>query len=247
MKREKKLMNKVIHYCWFGNNEKPEKVKRCIESWKRYLPDFEVREWNENNFDINCCNYVKEAYKAGKYAFVADYARFYALSEYGGLYFDTDVEIIRPMDDILGERPFAGYETDTYVAPGLVLWEPNIHSELMKIMLDMYKSQSFFNEDGSLNKTTICIYFTEALCEYGLKQDGEMQLLDNGYLIYPKEYFCPFDDRTGVLNITENTYTIHWYDKTWMSRGMILRNRVTRIIHRYLGIDSMRWIKKLIK
>ena len=104
------MIPKIIHYCWFGGNPLPELAIKCIESWKKYLPDYEIKEWNESNFDINCCAYVREAYEAKKWAFVSDYARFWILYQHGGLYFDTDVELIKSIDDLIVKGAFMGCE-----------------------------------------------------------------------------------------------------------------------------------------
>ena len=116
------MITKMIHYCWFGEKEKPQIVEKCINSWKKFFPDFEIMEWNEKNFDIHYNKYVEEAYKSGKFAFVSDVARFYALEKFGGIYFDTDVEVVKDFGELLNDEAFAGFETDEYVAPGLVLW-----------------------------------------------------------------------------------------------------------------------------
>ena len=183
-------MSKIIHYCWFGGSEKPPIVKKCIDSWKEYFPDFEIMEWNEQNFDIHNNRYVEEAYQSKKYAFVSDVARFYALEKFGGLYFDTDVEVIKDFAPLLDQEAFAGFETDEYINPGLVLWVKEKNNRLMKEMLNYYEGLSFIREDGSFNTTTICIYFTEILKQYGLIGNGKMQRCGN-ITIYPKEYFLP--------------------------------------------------------
>ena len=169
-------MSKIIHYCWFGGSEKPPIVKKCIDSWKEYFPDFEIMEWNEQNFDIHNNRYVEEAYQSKKYAFVSDVARFYALEKFGGLYFDTDVEVIKDFAPLLDQEAFAGFETDEYINPGLVLWVKEKNNRLMKEMLNYYEGLSFIREDGSFNTTTICIYFTEILKQYGyLKFAGQKE------------------------------------------------------------------------
>ena len=232
-------MSKIIHYCWFGKKEKPQVVEKCINSWKKFFPDFEIMEWNEKNFDIHYNKYVEEAYKSGKFAFVSDVARFYALEKFGGIYFDTDVEVIKDFGGLLNDEAFAGFETDEYIAPGLVLWVKGKHNEFMQKMLKYYEDLSFINEDGTYNTTTICIYFTELLKQYGLVGNGEKQKCGT-FTIYPKEYFCPFNDQTGVLKKTENTYAIHWYSKTWMESKQKIRNKFTRILHRFFGTDCFR-------
>lgn len=237
------MTTKIIHYCWFGENKKPELVQKCIESWKKYFPDFQIIEWNETNFDIHFNNYTEEAYCAGKYAFVSDVVRFWALERYGGLYFDTDVEVIKNFDDLLKQEAFAGFETNEYVAPGLVLWVKNKHNKLMKEMLEYYENVSFIKLDGTYNTTTICIYFTELLKKYGFYGNNKKQKC-GPFTIYPKEYFCPFNDQTGVLSKTDNTYAIHWYSKTWMTSREKRRNKITRVFHKYFGVNCFRRFRK---
>lgn len=220
------MIPKVIHYCWFGRNPLPSLAIKCIESWRKYLPDYEIKEWNEDNFDVNIIPYTQEAYQVGKYAFVSDYARFWILYKYGGLYFDTDVEVIKPMDDIIARGPFMGCEKDVSdtsvasVAPGLGLY---------KEILEMYSKLSFVNKDGTYNQKTIVQYTTEILCEYGLKEGNEIQECA-GVWIYPKEYFCPLD-QTLTLHITSNTRSIHHYDSSWLSP----QKRIIKKIKRFLG------------
>lgn len=230
------MIPKTIHYCWFGREEKPKLVLRCIESWRVYFPDFEVKEWNEDCFDIHCNTFVKEAYNIKKYAFVSDYVRFWALYHFGGLYFDTDVEVIKPFDGLLDDEAFAGLETDDYAAPGLVLWCKNKNNIILHEMLDTYSTIKFLNSDGTFNTVTVCVYFTEALKKYGFAKGNKKQICGD-FTIYPIEYFCPYNDLTGVLKKTTNTYAIHWYHKSWMTKKQIYQNKLTRILHRIFGID----------
>ncbi len=229
-------MVKKIHYCWFGGAKKSPVIKKCIASWKKYFSDWEIIEWNESNFDVNCNIYVRQAYAAKKWAFVSDYVRFYILEKFGGLYFDTDVEVIRPFDDILQNESFAAFETDNFIAPGLVLYaqEPNNH--IIKKVREWYDSARFIDDNGVRIKINVCGIFTNILNEYGFKPDGSLQIC-GGMKLYPKDYFCPFDDATGVLKKTKNTYSIHWYDKSWMPMSKIIRNKITRVLHRCLGTD----------
>lgn len=232
------MIPRVIHYCWFGGNPLPEMAKKCIESWKKFLPDYEIKEWNESNFDVNIIPYTAEAYKAKKYAFVSDYARFWILYKYGGLYFDTDVQVIKNMDDIIVRGPFMGCEReanneatpmDMGVAPGLGLGV-NPGLGLYKEMLDLYATLHFINKSGAYNPKTVVSYTTEMLCKYGLKQTSEIQKCA-GVLVYPKEYFCPKDFETKKLNITDNTVCIHHFDGSWMSQTA----KIKRIVQRILG------------
>ncbi len=233
-------MNKTIHYFWFGGNEKGKTIEQCIDSWRKYFPDFEIKEWNESNFDVRQNKYISQAYDAKKYAFVSDFARFKILHEQGGLYFDTDVEVITPFYELLELDAFAGFETDEFVAPGLVLWAKEPGNKMLGEILDTYSQLEFINPDGTQNTITICKYFTDLLKKYGLKNDdGTVQKIGS-FSVFPKEFFCPFNDLTGVLNKTENTCAIHWYAKSWMSKKDIIRNRITRILHRFLGVDFFR-------
>ena len=237
-------MNKTIHYFWFGGNPKSELIEKCIESWKKYFPDFEIKEWNEGNFDIRQNKYISQAYDAKKFAFVSDFARFKILHEQGGLYFDTDVEVIKPFGSFLENEAFVGFESEAYLNPGLVLWAKEPGNEMLGEILETYSGLEFLNPDGTQNTTTICIYFTDLLKKYGLNTDNGKIQTCGSFTVYPKEYFCPFNDLTGVLNKTENTCAIHWYSKSWMNSRQILRNKITRIIHRYLGIDFLRRFRK---
>ena len=227
--------NKTIHYCWFGQKEKPAIIKKCIESWHKWFPDYVIYEWNEANFDVNCNVYVKQAYMAKKYAFVSDYVRFWALEKYGGIYFDTDVEVVKDFSNLLDNEAFAGFETEEYVAPGLVLFVKNPHNEIMRKTREWYDAASFLDDTGERIKINVCNIFTNILKEYGFQANGKLQNC-GGMVLYPKDYFCPFDDATGRLHKTENTYAIHWYAKSWMSKRKILRNKITRVLHRIFGV-----------
>ncbi len=218
----KQMIPKIIHYCWFGRNPLPEIAIKCIESWKKYCPDYEIKEWNEDNFDVNIIPYTKQAYAAKKYAFVSDYARFWILYKYGGLYFDTDVEVIKPLDEVVARGPFMGCENNVKlpgatvptVAPGLGLGV-NPGLGLYKELLDVYSTFNFVNTDGTLNTKTIVDYTTEILVKHGLKSTNEIQKCA-GVWIYPKEYFCPKNVSTKILKITSNTVSIHHYDGSWL-------------------------------
>lgn len=239
-------MTKIIHYCWFGGNQKSKMVLRCIESWKRFFPDWEIREWNESNFDVRMNLYVHQAYEAKKWAFVADYCRFWALEKFGGLYFDTDVEVIRSFDPLLHQEAFSGFETDEFVAPGLVLYAKEPHNEIIRATREYYDNAHFLDENGERIKRNVCGIFTGMLKDFGFQGNGQLQSCGT-MTIYPKDYFCPFDDATGLLKKTENTYSIHWYDKTWMSKRKIIRNKCTRILHRIFGTDIRQRIGALRK
>ena len=208
------IIPNIIHYCWFGKNDKPELVLKCINSWKKYLPNYEIKEWNEENFNINIIPYTQEAYETKKYAFVTDYARFWILYNYGGLFFDTDVEIIKPLDKIIAKGAFMGKEENLLVNPGLGIGSPK-EFPLYKELLKIYSTAHFKNTDGSINKKTIVHYTSELLLTKGLKKDNKIPNID-GLLIYPQEYFCPGTYKSDKFRITKNTHTIHHYAATWV-------------------------------
>ena len=212
---------KIIHYCWFGRNPLPELAQKCIASWKKFFPDYEIKEWNEDNYDVNKIPYIKEAYEAKKYAFVSDYARFDVLYQYGGIYFDTDVEVIKSFDEILKNGPFMGCERNgteneaskVAVNPGLGFsMIPGM--ETIKLILDEYHKSSFITEQGLNTLKTIVVFTTDELEKLGLQNCNEPQSI-GGFMIYPKQYFSPKDLDTKKLTITKNTYSIHHYDASW--------------------------------
>lgn len=242
---QESMIPKIIHYCWFGNNPKPQLIEKCIASWEKKCPDWEIIEWNEHNFDIYCNVFCRQAYENKKWAFVSDYARFYVLNMFGGVYLDTDVEVIKPLDVFLSNKLFAGYETDNWVAPGLILGSIPEHP-ILKKLLDLYDNISFINEDGSENCKTVGKFFTAVLNDYGFKLNGKYQELE-GVAIYPKDFFCPLNDLTGVMKKTKNTHTIHWYSKSWLPTKIRIRTKITRVCHRVFGIQCFDWIKRIRK
>jgi mannosyltransferase OCH1-like enzyme len=227
---EKALIPKVIHYCWFGRGPMPTLALKCIQSWNKYMQAYKIIEWNEDNFDVNCCIYVKQAYKAKKYAFVSDYARFHILYHHGGIYMDTDVEVLRPLDALLNNQMFAGFETDTGVNPGLIFGSVK-ETELVKEILDSYKDRVFIKEDGTLNTETVVKYTTEILVRNGLQLNGKLQNI-NGMVVYPKDYFCPLDYKANNLDITHNTYTIHHFAGSWLTKEELRKKQLEKIIGR---------------
>ena len=231
------MIPKIIHYCWFGGNPLPALAVKCIESWKEYLPDYEIKEWNENNFDVYINQYTTEAYQAKKYAYVSDYARFWALYNEGGLYFDTDVEIIKPLDDIIAKGPFMGCEKDgdglqNYpdVAPGLIVGcEP--HSKIIKELFSIYDTFSFIAENPGASTglyKTVVAYTSEILVKHALTTAQGIQQVDD-ITIYPKEYFNPLE-HINQLKITKNTRTIHHYAGTWIPKRYKLQRAFIRMI-----------------
>ena len=224
-------IKKVIHYCWFGGKPLPKSAEKCIASWKKYLPEYEIVRWDERNFDVNMIPYSKEAYAAGKYAFVSDFARFWILYNYGGVYFDTDVEVIRPVDDILAKGDFLGVESNQ---DGVITVNPGLGfaatqgSAMMGELIDLYRTFHFLNTDGTPNLKNIVEITTEYLSARGLENSDEIQQCC-GFTIYPKDYFCPIDYDTRELKITENTRTIHHYAESWVPRSTRFKNALSRL------------------
>jgi len=211
------MIPKIIHYCWFGHNKKSELIKNCIKSWKKFCPDYEIKEWNEDNFDIFSNTYAKEAYENKKWAFVADYVRVCVLQEYGGIYLDTDMEILKPLDNLLNKSGFIGFESKDYVAMGIIGVEKNNHwiNEFAK----QYQDRHFMMDDGKLDLSTNVALGTKLLKElYHLELNGEYINIKNVMEIFPIDYFYPKDFYTGKMTLTENTITIHHYDNSWYSK-----------------------------
>lgn len=226
------MIPKIIHYCWFGRGPLPKSAIKCINSWRKFFPGYEIKEWNEDNFDVNIIPYTAEAYKAKKYAFVSDYARMWILYHYGGIYFDTDVEVIKPMTDIVARGPFMGIEGISAnevanVAPGLGLGF-DIKNQICKQILDLYSTDNLINCDGY-----IVPFATKVAQKLGAKATNAIQNLP-GITIYPSEYFNPYDYLNGKLNITPNTRTIHWFDASWLSQWGKLKYKLGRIYRKFL-------------
>ncbi len=226
------MIPKIIHYCWFGGSSKPESVQKCINSWKKYCPDYKIIEWNENNFDIHYMPFIEQAHEAKKYAFVSDVARLMVVYENGGLYFDTDVEVIKNFDDLLDNKAFLGFENNEYVASGLGFGS-EAGVEFFKEHIDAYKDKSFVNKDGSFNLIGCPHVATKLLVEKGLSQNGKEQIVDDLH-IYPADYFNPFDSLTGKLKKTNNTYSIHWYANSWGNKRNPIVEKVIIYYHRIL-------------
>lgn len=238
------MIPKKIHYCWFGGNEKPKSVQKCIDSWKKYCSDYEIIEWNESNFDIHCLPFAEQAYEAKKYAFVTDVARLMIVYEHGGIYMDTDVEVIKPLDDLLENKAYMSFENDENVNTGQGFGS-QAGLPFLKEHIDAYRGINFINDDGSYNQIGCPKVATDLFKTKGIELNGKEQTVC-GVHIYPAEYFNPFDSVTGKLNKTKNTYSIHWYDATWLDKSQ-KQLKFNRLIRRILGVDTVEKIKKTIK
>jgi hypothetical protein len=226
----------------------PPSALKCIESWRKYFPDQEIREWTEGSFDVNRLRYTKQAYQAKKFAFVSDYARLWILYHHGGIYFDTDVEVVKPFDDILSEGAFMGCEIDSpeayAVNPGLGIAVAAGHP-IYKEVLDTYSNLSFVLDDGRLNMLGIVRLTTGVLLKHGLQRTSDVQQV-SGITIYPPEYFNPLDDATGRLFVTSKTHSIHWYSKTWVDNSSRFRVQVARLLHRLFDKKFAKKMKRML-
>ena len=238
------MIPKIIHYCWFGRNPLPKSALKCIASWKKFFPDYEIKEWNEDNFDVNIIPYTQQAYEAKKYAFVSDYARFWILYRYGGVYFDTDVEVIKPMDDIIERGAFMGLESSNQsgdgeiaVAPGLGIAVEN-ENPVYRVFLDEYEGLSFYDANNEVNQYSMIPMVSRFFIDCGLKGNNDRIESISGISIYPTDYFNPYDSKTGNLSITGNTRTIHWYSASWLSwkdRALLsIKRRVRSLLNKAL-------------
>lgn len=235
---------RVIHYCWFGGKPLPPDALKCIESWKKFFPDYEIKQWDESNFDVNIIPYTSEAYSIGKFAFVSDYARMWVLYHHGGVYFDTDVEVVRSFEDVLSRGGFMGFETNEFINPGLGMALPKSSEIALGVMVEFERTK-FLNEDGSFNPKGIVPLTTKILLSRGLKQNGELQNIGD-ISVYPIDWFNPLDDATGRLRKTANTYSIHWYSKSWMEPQSRLRTMAAHLVHRIFGTSLPSKINKLL-
>lgn len=223
---------KIIHYCWFGGKPKPDLAVKCIESWKSYCPSYEIVEWNEDNFNIDCCNYVREAYAAKKWAFVSDVARLYALVNCGGIYMDTDVELLKPLDEFLSYDAVSGFEAKDRIPTGLMACREG-HPLFVELLRD-YDDAHFIREDGTMDMTTNVTRITNICLQHGLQLDNTLQTVC-GFTLFPNDYFCPKSHEDNMVRITENTHAIHWFDGSWMDMDTKKKHQKIQKLNRIFG------------
>lgn len=237
------MIPKVIHYCWFGHQPLPPLAEKCIRSWRKHMPDYEIKRWDESCFDVNRIAYTSEAYRVGKYAFVSDYARLWILYHYGGVYFDTDVEVLKSFEPILAQGAFMGCQNDGTDSPDRMDIDVNTGLGIAaqsglavyRDLLQLYSGLSFIHPDGSYNLKTVVEYTTKILTEnYGLQNLKGIQKLGE-ITIYPTEYFNPKEYYTGNMNITNNTYSIHHYSMSWMGKKAVASFYAKRWLAKILG------------
>lgn len=222
------MIPKKIHYCWFGGNPLPELAKKCIESWKKYCPDYEIIEWNENNYDVTKCLYMKEAYEAKKWAFVSDYARLDIVYDQGGIYLDIDVELIKKIDDLLIHDAFFAMEQIALINTGLI-FGANKRNNNVKLLMDEYDNIHFRISDNVYDMLPCPQRNTHPFFDKGFEKKNEIQIINNA-IIYPPEYFCPINNETRECTITSNTYSVHHFGALWISED---EEEIRRIFRQY--------------
>ena len=215
------MIPKVIHYCWFGGKPLPALESTCVETWHKVMPDYEIVRWDETNYDIDACAFSRVAYEAKRYAFVSDYARYKILLANGGIFLDTDVKALKKFDDLLNQGGFVGFmQNNQFVNPGLVMAYDNAAGEgrLFHGVIDDYESRTFELSKGRNSMPTSPRVLTSILeSQYGLQRNGTMQHLPEGFTVYPASYFDPLDSHTGMMHVTDDTYSVHLYSGTWLS------------------------------
>jgi hypothetical protein len=252
------MISKIIHYCWFGPNDFPDLEKKCMETWKKLKPEYEFMFWNEDTFDINSVPYVREAYKKGKYAFVSDYVRMYALYNYGGIYLDTDVEVIDKLEEFLNNIAFIGFENRTMIGTGIIGAEKK--SKLFKEMLKYYQKHHFIDKKGNIDTTTNVQIISRILSGQGFIPQNSEQILEQIH-IYPRDVFCPKKMDDGTFDVSDRTVTIHHFAGSWLTerekkRGTskIWRNicrpilkSARRLLEDIIGKDATKKIENSIR
>lgn len=238
------MIPKIIHYCWFGGKPIPKLESRCMDSWKRILPDYKVMRWDETTFDVESNPFTSAAYKARKFAFVADYVRLYALKQYGGIYLDTDIEVVKPFDNLLHYEAFGGFETPQIMQTGvLAMTSENV---IFREFFDVYQHMPYEVDEKGENKTQPNSAILAAiLSAHGLRLDNSRQTIE-GMEIFPQDYFCPIDQATREQRVTANTYTIHYLSGSWFSWKLRLINNMKRAVGKVLGYNTINVIRKIM-
>ncbi|MEP1488773.1 MAG: glycosyltransferase [Algibacter sp.] len=237
------MIPKVIHYCWFGKGKMPKLAEICIESWNKYLPDYKLYLWNEDTFDVNSNLYTKQAYELKKFAFVTDYVRLYALYEHGGIYMDTDVEVLRNMDYFLQYPAFSGFEDEINIPTGLMASKKG--GDWVKYLLSYYDNRSFILADGNYDTMTNTATIGRMTKELGFIPNNKYQCINNEIHIFPKDYFCPKSQISGRIELTNNTYCIHHFSGSWMPAKTKRLTGLKRLLMRVIGVKNVEFLIKI--
>ncbi|WP_332023327.1 glycosyltransferase family 32 protein [Kaistella sp.] len=239
------MIPKIIHYCWFGGNPLPKLAEDCIASWKKYLPDYEIKEWNENNFPIEQYPFAKEALANRKFAFVSDVSRLHALKFEGGIYMDTDVEVLHSLDRFLHHAAFSGFENDDFVPTGIMASRPG--GDWVSDLLSYYDGKSLFNEKGEIENISNTFIITKMMIEKGFRMNNQYQEIRDYVAFYPNDYFCPKSYKTGNIELTENSYCIHHFAKSWIPLKKKWRNEFKMKMMNIFGSKNIQYIIDIIK
>lgn len=242
------MIPKFVHYCWFGGRPKPANVLEYIQNWQSMLPDYEIHEWNESNFDLDAWPYARQAWDAGKYAFVSDVARLHALHQLGGVYLDTDVEVRRPFDDLLDNPVVLGFEEGDYIATSTILAMPK--SRLIGDFLASYQDRRFIHEDGNLDQTTNVEVLTSMLVGSGLSRDGKPQLVSwhgEQVMVVEQVKFSPLDYINGICKADATTYTVHHFGQSWNSSAGRIRASIRRALICLIGGNNLKKIRSVAR
>lgn len=229
IKEYKGMIPKKIHYCWYGGKSLPKLAKKCIKSWKKYCPDYEIIRWDESNTDLQSNQYVREAFSHKKWAFITDYVRLKVLYEEGGIYMDTDVQVISSLDQFLVNKGFSGFENEHQVPTGIMAGEKG--NMFIECLLRDYDNKHFVDKDGKIDDTTNVDTITRIAMDKGLVLNNTLQTIED-FTFYPLDFFCPKDVRTLKVKLTDNTATVHHFAGSWVNP--ISRN-INRWIKRILG------------
>lgn len=239
------MIPKKVHYCWFGKGQLPELATKCIESWKKFLPDYDFVLWNEENFDVNSILYVKQAYENRKFAFVTDYVRLYALYTNGGVYMDTDVEVLKSYNEFLHHPAFSGFETDGNVPTGMMAAEKG--SVWAKELLSYYDDKEFIKSNGEFDMTTNTSIITNYMLTKGIKLNNTYQEFTDLVVMYPSEYFCPKDHRTGEIKTTSNSYCIHHFAMSWIDPKVKRLSDTKKMLMKIIGVNTVNKMVEIFK
>lgn len=243
---------KIIHYCWFGPNNVPDKIQENIKTWKIECPDYEVKEWNEKTFDVHLNKYTENAYNNKEWAFLSDYVRLWVINKYGGIYLDTDVQIIKNLDFFLKHDMFTGLESSDSIATGLILGAKKNNSNIRNL-LSIYENIGMKNDGSPFKRITNVKITTDYFKKMGFKYSNKLQIISNCY-IYPTTYFCPQLPGTKKVKLTSNTYTIHYYSGSWLKyegivgqikyRGIHYKMLIRKFLRVFLGDDKIEELRE---